>query len=156
MNHGCLYIHPSRPVRLSNSTGVCRLQSERVYRFCHVTSVRAFLLFSQPSERRQRLCTTVFSPVSLPGFIRYSGHERRNFSPFFFFFFNCLLTFHRLSPALASSGGHESSQVGPIIYYNLHFVTRFTNVENCEMNPESPTILRFVSCFFNGNKKGGK
>lgn len=68
--------------------------------------------------------------------------------------FNCLLTLHWLVPALPRTG-QEPPQVGGLIYYNLQFVTHFSNVENCKTNPENPS-LRWVSCFSNTNKRGPK
>lgn len=68
MNHGCLYIHLSWLILLSDFIGVCRLQS----RMFMVLSCHVFLLVE--SKKGLIMLKIVFSPLN-PAWIKYSGQE---------------------------------------------------------------------------------
>lgn len=140
VNHGCLYtsIHPGL---LGCQTSVeCVNYKAESWRLFTVTPFGFCSVFTVESKRRNYVQTSNFSlhelfksrdkstPCSLIQFCRR-----------FYPVFNCLLTLHWLVPALPWTG-QKPPQVGGLIYYNLQFVTRFSNVENCKMNPENPPV----------------
>lgn len=171
MNHGCLHIHPSWLVLLSDFTGVCRLQS----RMFMVLSCHVLCSLLSRCGVKEGIDYVENCPPPPPTAVKYSGHDRKLqrfqiqpappslfffflFSLFFFFFFTSI------NCQLIDVNSHTSGFLSPpqpvaaLICYDLHFypaASRLANVENCKLNPESPN-LRLVSCFSNVHIKGAK
>ena len=155
MNHGCLSIHPSQLVWLSDFTGVCRLQSRMFMALsCHVLC--SLLSHSGVKEGNDHVENKIFFlPAS--SCIRYSGHKSEpqsvascrfpESSTHFLIVYWCSIDSFQLPHTSGFRSPHRLACWFIIILSLRHTCT---NVDNCKINPESP-YLRFVSCL---SKKG--
>lgn len=169
MNHGCLHIHPSWLVLLSDFTGVCRLQSRMfMVLSCHVLcsllsrcGVKEGIDYVENCPPPPPLLWNIQVMIgNFKGF-RFNQLHRASFSLFLFSF---SFFFISINCQLIDVNSHTSGFLSPpqpvaaLICYDLHFypaASRLANVENCKLNPESPN-LRLVSCFSNVHIKGAK
>lgn len=73
MNHGCLHIHPSWLVLLSDFTGVCRLQS----RMFMVLSCHVLCSLLSRCGVKEGIDYVENCPPPPPTAVKYSGHDRK-------------------------------------------------------------------------------
>lgn len=151
MNHGCLHIHPFCLILLSVFTGVCRLQSRMfMVLSCHVLcSLLSYCGVKEGIDYVENWgFFFLFAPNSSS--LKDSGHEgKRHSLVSASSSFAVSIHTHQVSWAFR---GRSADLLWSWVYPTA---SRFANVENRKLNPESPN-LRFVLCFSNVNIKGQK